>query len=69
MALDRGDPPDPCKYIKNVKLTKYSRCKISGWLVCDLRQLELTIITGKFGPFYRQVYRKVNKQASMQAGK
>ena len=64
MALDRGDPPNPDKYILNLKLTKYSWWKLIGWLVCDFGQLELTVITGQFGLLCRQVYWKVGRQAS-----
>ena len=49
-----------------LKLTKYSQWKLSGWLVCDLGRLELTVSRGQFGRLCRQVYRKVSKQASMQ---
>ena len=64
MALDRGDPPNPGKYILNLKETKCSHWKSSGPQVCDLGWLELTVVTGQFGFLYRQVYRKVSKQAS-----
>ena len=65
MALHRRDPPYLGKYIINLKLTnKYSQCKSSGWLVYDL---ELTVIAGQFGLLCREVYRKVSKQASMEA--
>ena len=43
MARDRGDPPNPGKCIMNLKLTKYSRWKSSGWLVCDLGRLEFEL--------------------------
>ena len=49
MALHRRDTPYPGKYIINWKLTKYSRRKLSGWLLCDLWRLEFTFITRKFG--------------------
>ena len=67
MALHRRDPSHPGKYIINLKLTKYSLWKSSGWLVYDLGQLELTAIAGKFGLLCRVAYRKVRKQASMEA--
>ena len=69
MALHRGDPPYPGKYIKNLKLTKYSWWKLSGWLSLDLGQLEVTVSRGMIGLLCRQVYRKVSKQASMQVSK
>ena len=46
VALRRRDPSHPGKYIINLKLTKYSRWKSSGWLVYDLGRLELTVIAG-----------------------
>ena len=50
VTLDRGDPPNQGKYnILNLKQTKYSWWKISGWLVCNLGWLELTVITGWVG--------------------
>ena len=67
MALLRRDPSHPGKYIMNVKLTKYSRWKSSGWLVYDLGRLELIVISGQFGLLCREAYRKVSKQASMEA--
>ena len=67
MALDRRDPSYPGKYIINLKLTKYSRWKSSGWLVYDLGRLELIVIAGQFGLLCREAYRKVSKQASMEA--
>ena len=33
ILVDRRDPPNPGKYIIKLKLTKYSRWKLSGWLV------------------------------------
>ena len=39
----------------NMKLTKYSRWKLGGRLVCDLGHLELTVITGQFCLLCRQV--------------
>ena len=63
MALDRVDPPNPGKY----RNRKCSQWKSSGHLVCDLGRLELTVVTGQFGLLYRQVYRKVSKQACKQA--
>ena len=50
-----------------LKLTKYSWWKSSGWLVHDLGQLELTVIAGQFGLLYREAYRKISKEASMEA--
>ena len=67
MALHRTDPSHPGKYIMNFKLTKYNRWKSSGWLVYDLGRLELTVIAGQFGLLCREAYRKVSKQASMEA--
>ena len=67
MALHRRDPSNPGKYIINLKLTKYSQWKSSGWLVYDLGRLELTVIAGQFGLLCREAYRKVSKQASMEA--
>ena len=67
MAVHRRDPPYLGKYIINLKLTKYSQWKLSGWLVYDLGQLELTVIAGQFGLLCREAYRKVSKQASMEA--
>ena len=55
------------KYIINLKLSKYSWWKSSGWLVYDLSRLELTIFAGQFGLLCREAYRKVSKQASMEA--
>ena len=46
---------------------KYSRWKSSGWQVYDLGQLELTVIAGQFGLLCGEAYRKVSKQASMEA--
>ena len=69
MALLRRDPLYPGKYIINLILTKYSRWKLSGWLVCDLERLELTVSKGQFGRLCRHVYRKVSKLASMQVSK
>ena len=51
------------KYIINLKLTKYSQWKLSGWLVCDLGRFELTFSRGQFSRLCRPVYRKVSKQA------
>ena len=67
MALHRRDPSHLGKYIINLKLTKYSRKKSSGWRVYDLGQLKLTVIPGQFGLLCREAYRKVSKQASMEA--
>ena len=67
MALLRRDPLYPGKYIINLILTKYSQWKSSRWLVYDLGQLELTVIAGQFGLLCREAYRKVSKQASMEA--
>ena len=67
MTLHRRDPSNPDKYIINLKLTMYSRWKSSGWLVNDLGQLELTVISGQFGLLCREAYRKVSKEASMEA--
>ena len=67
VALYRRDPSHPGKYVINLKLSKYSRCKSSGWLVYDFGQLELTVIAGQFGLQYMEVFRKVSKQASMEA--
>ena len=53
VALDRRDPPNPGKYILNLKLTKYCHWKLSG-LVCDLGRLELIVITRQFGFLCRQ---------------
>ena len=53
--------------IINLKLTKYSRWKSSGWLVYDFGRLELTVIAGLFGLLCREACRKVTKQASMKA--
>ena len=69
LALHRRDLPYPGKYIIKLKLTKYSRWKLSGCVVCDLWQLELTVSRGQFGRLCRQVYRKVSKQESMQVSK
>ena len=46
---------------------KYSRWKSSGWLVYDLGRLELTVIAGQFGHLCREAYRKISRQASMEA--
>ena len=43
--------------------------KSSGHLVCDLGRLKLTVVTGQFGHLYRQLYRKVSKQTSVQSSK
>ena len=51
------------KYIINLKLTKYSWWKSSGWLVYDLSRLELTVI-GKY--VSKQAWKLAIKQASMQ---
>ena len=67
--MDTGDTPNQAKYILNLKLSKYSRRKISGWQVGNLGWLKLTVITGQFGIIGRQVYRRVSKQTSMQASK
>ena len=48
VALGRGNPPYQVEYILNLKLTKYNRWKLSVWLVCDLRQLKLTVIVGRY---------------------
>ena len=69
MALHRRDPPYLGKYIINLKLTKYSRWILSGWLLWDLGQLELTVSRGMFSRLCRQVYRKVSKQASIKTSK
>ena len=69
MALHRRDPPYLGKYIINLKLSKYSRWKLSGWVFWDLGWLELTVSRGQFGSLCRQVYREVSKQASMQVNK
>ena len=55
------------KYISNLKLSKYSQWKLSGWLVCDVGQVELAVIIGQFCLLCRQVYRKISKQARKQA--
>ena len=44
----------------NLKLTKYSWWKLSGWLVCDLGRLERTGSTEQFGLLCRHVYRKIS---------
>ena len=67
MALHRRDLSHLGKYIINLKLTKHSRWKSSGWLVYDLGWLKLTVIAGQFGLLCREAYRKVSKQASMEA--
>ena len=67
MALQRRDGSHLGKYIIFLKLTKYCRWKSSGWLVYDLGRLELTVIAGQFGLLCREAYRKVSKQASMEA--
>ena len=68
VALGRGNPPYQGKYILNLKFTKYNRWKLSVWLVCDLGELKLTVITGQFGLLYRQAYyRKVSNQESTQS--
>ena len=67
MALHKRDPSHLGKYIMNLKLSKHSRCKSSGWLVYDFGQLELTVIAGQFGLQCREVFTKVIKQASMEA--
>ena len=51
----------------SLKLTMYSWQKSSGWLVYDLGRLEFTVIAGQFGLLCREAYRKVSKQASMEA--
>ena len=61
MALERGDPPNPGKYILNLKWTEGSQWKSSGHVVCDLVRLEVTVVTGQYCLLYRQVYRKVSK--------
>ena len=66
MALHRRDPSHPGKYIINLKFTKYSRWKSSGWLVYDLDRLELTVIAEQFVLLCREAYRKLSKQASME---
>ena len=67
MALEKGDPTNPDKcIIVEFRLTKYSWWESSGWLVCDLRRLELTNIAEQFGLICRQAYRKVSKPASKQ---
>ena len=66
-GMHRRDPSHKGKYIINLKLTKYSRWKSSGWLVYDLGRLELTVIAGQFGLLCREAYRKLSKQASMEA--
>ena len=60
VALHRRDPPHPGKYIKNLKLTKYSHWKFLIWAV---------VITEQLGLLCRQSYRKVSKQVIMQASK
>ena len=35
VALGSGNPPYHVKNTFNLKLTKYSRWKLSVWLVCD----------------------------------
>ena len=67
MALHRRNPPHPGKYIINLKLTKYSRRKSSGWLVYDLGLLKLTVIALQFGLLCRAAYRNVSKQANIEA--
>ena len=59
--------PTQLKYIINLKLTQFSQWKLSGGLVCDVGQLELAVIIGQFCLLYRQVFKKINKQARMQA--
>ena len=60
------DPTHSGKYIINLKLAQYSRPKLSGWLLCDSWQFELTFITRKFGILWRQAHKKASysKQAS-----
>ena len=67
MSLHRRDPPYLGKYIIYLKLTKYSQWKSSGWLVYYLGRLELTVIAGQFGHLCREAYRKISRQASMEA--
>ena len=67
MALHRRDPSHHGKYIINLKLIKYSQWKSSGGLVYDLDRLELTVIGEQFGLLCREAYRKLSKQASMEA--
>ena len=66
MSLHRRNQSNPGKYIKNLKLTKYSKWKSSGGLVYDLDRLELTVIAGQFGLLW-EAYRQLSKQASMEA--
>ena len=56
------DPTHSGKYIMNLKLTKYSQWKSSGWLVYDLGRLELTVIAGQFGLLCREANRKVSNK-------
>ena len=66
-GMHRRDPSHQGRCIINLKLTKYSRWKSSGWLVYDLGRLEWMVIEGQFGLLCREAYRKVSKQASMEA--
>ena len=52
------------KYIINLKFTKYSGEKSSGWLMCDLRRLELIVSTGHFCLLCRQGRKLARKHAS-----
>ena len=50
VALHRRDPLYPGKYIINLKFTKYNNWwKLSGGIVWDLGQLELTVSKGQLG--------------------
>ena len=42
LKFDQTPLPQILKYVLNLKLTKYSRWKLDGWLICDLGQLGLT---------------------------
>ena len=52
------------KYIINLKLTKYSRWKLSGWLVCDLGCLKLTVEDSLVAFIGRYIGKKVSMQVS-----
>ena len=62
--LDRGDPPNPGKYNFNLKSTKYSQGKLSGWLECDFDRH----ISAIFPANLRQISRKSHKYLRHMSG-
>ena len=62
MALHRRDPPYLGKYIINLKLAKYSRWKLSGWLVGCAKKLKVVQIKPIMGLWLRLYVKRHQKK-------